>query len=155
MQLAVYLGAVLSLAGFIKAATPPACILSAIGVQGSDATEMEVICDTNQKYVLGNITEACSSDTLEPAYDYYSKTCLDKASITVAPLSDETSGGSSGSDSAGSGSSGNDSGSDSGGDSGTDSAEGSSSDNNESAASRMHMAATGLLVTSLTGLLFV
>lgn len=149
MQLTVYLGALLSVAGFIKAATPPACILSAIGVQGSDATDMKMLCDTNQEYVLGNITESCSSDSVEPAYNYYSKNCFDKASITVAALPDGTSESSSGSNSTESASPGSGSGSDS------DSVEGSSSGNNPSAASRMHMAATGLLVTGLTGLIFL
>ena len=110
---------------------------------------MKMLCDTNQEYVLGNITESCSPDSVEPAYNYYSKNCLDKASITVAALPDGTSDNSSGSNSTESGPSGSGSGT------GTDSVEGSSSGNNQSAASRMHMAATGLLVTGLTGLLFL
>ncbi|KAJ2907120.1 hypothetical protein MKZ38_007635 [Zalerion maritima] len=94
MQFTLFLSTLLSIVGFAMA-TPPACIINAIGVQGPDATDFDALCDTKQDYVLGNMTESCSSSAVSDAYDYYSSVCLEEASITVAALPTETSGSSS------------------------------------------------------------
>lgn len=89
MQFTVIAASLLASAGF-AVATPPACLINAIGVQGSDATDMEMLCDAKQELVLGNLTASCADDMVEPAYEAYSSTCLAEASVTVASLPEQT-----------------------------------------------------------------
>merc|ERR1712137_1216643 len=89
MQFTVIAASLLASAGF-AVATPPACLINGIGVQGSDATDMEMLCDAKQELVLGNLTASCADDMVEPAYEAYSSTCLAEASVTVASLPEQT-----------------------------------------------------------------
>ncbi|KAI1343904.1 hypothetical protein F5Y15DRAFT_368364 [Xylariaceae sp. FL0016] len=71
------------------AATPPACLLSALGVTTNDPTDMDALCGSLQKSVTGNMTEACSEDLLPKAYSVYSSKCLDEG-VTVSKLATGT-----------------------------------------------------------------
>jgi|ERR1712063_179691 len=91
MQFIIVAASLLASAG-VAVATPPACLVSAIGVQGSDATDMDTLCDAKQELVLGNLTTSCADDMVEPAYEAYSSTCLAEAAVTVAALSAQSTG---------------------------------------------------------------
>ncbi|KAI5862416.1 hypothetical protein GGS23DRAFT_572296 [Durotheca rogersii] len=73
----------------VAAATPPACLLSALGVQG-DPTDFEALCGTLQPAIRGNLTESCQTGVLSQAYDAYSSKCLEQG-VTVSKFPTSTS----------------------------------------------------------------
>ncbi|KAI2468310.1 hypothetical protein F4781DRAFT_399085 [Annulohypoxylon bovei var. microspora] len=75
----------------VRAAMPPACLLSALGVQ-ANPTDMKAVCGDLQDAVQGNLTNACHTDVLPAAYKVYSSKCLAEG-VTVAALPTSTSSG--------------------------------------------------------------
>ncbi|KAI0598740.1 hypothetical protein F4775DRAFT_554180 [Biscogniauxia sp. FL1348] len=69
----------------LATATPPACLLSALGLQGNPS-DIKAVCGDLQSAVRGNLTNACSDDMLPTAYEVYSSKCL-AAGVTVSSLS--------------------------------------------------------------------
>ncbi|KAI0161494.1 hypothetical protein GGR57DRAFT_454974 [Xylariaceae sp. FL1272] len=66
----------------ISAATPPACLLSALGIQENPA-DVKAMCSQFQQAVMRNLTNACHpTDDLSSAYNVYSSKCLEEG-ITV------------------------------------------------------------------------
>ncbi|KAI1210502.1 uncharacterized protein F4807DRAFT_68569 [Annulohypoxylon truncatum] len=82
----------------VHAAMPPACLLSALGVQ-QNPTDMKAVCGDLQDAIQGNLTSACHTDVLPQAYKVYSSKCLAEG-VTVAALPTSTSSGASSSGSA-------------------------------------------------------
>ncbi|KAL3427658.1 hypothetical protein PVAG01_01166 [Phlyctema vagabunda] len=66
----------------VASATPPACLLAAMGAQSNPA-DLDSICGSLQNAVAGNITEACSGDNEAAAIKIYSSSCL-AAGVTVS-----------------------------------------------------------------------
>ncbi|KAI1506632.1 hypothetical protein F5X99DRAFT_11443 [Biscogniauxia marginata] len=69
----------------LAVATPPACLLSALGLQGNPS-DIKAVCGDLQTAVRGNLTNACNDDILPTAYEVYSSKCL-AAGVTVSALS--------------------------------------------------------------------
>ncbi|KAE8453056.1 hypothetical protein EG329_012243 [Mollisiaceae sp. DMI_Dod_QoI] len=87
--------AILALAR-IAIATPPACLIAAMGAQSNPA-DLKSLCGSLESQVVGNITEKCSGDAESSAISVYSATCLASASVTISiPSSTSTSGSSTG-----------------------------------------------------------
>ncbi|KAI1460934.1 hypothetical protein F4805DRAFT_350240 [Annulohypoxylon moriforme] len=86
----------------VRAAMPPACLLSALGVQ-QNPTDMKAVCGDLQDAMQGNLTDACHTDVLPQAYKVYSSKCLAEG-VTVAALPTSTSSGSSSSSASATGS---------------------------------------------------
>ncbi|KAI0900748.1 hypothetical protein F4806DRAFT_449795 [Annulohypoxylon nitens] len=85
----------------VQAAMPPACLLSALGVQ-DNPTDMKAVCGDLQDAMQGNLTEACHTNVLSDAYKVYSSKCLAEG-VTVAALPTSTSSGSASASATGSG----------------------------------------------------
>ncbi|RKF83961.1 hypothetical protein GcM3_005037 [Golovinomyces cichoracearum] len=67
----------------VKATTPPACLIGAIGAQPSPA-DFKVVCGNLQQQVISKITEKCTNATMySAAMSAYAATCLSEASIKV------------------------------------------------------------------------
>ncbi|KAI2631850.1 hypothetical protein GGR54DRAFT_2530 [Hypoxylon sp. NC1633] len=75
----------------VAAALPPACLLSALGVQ-ENPTDLKAVCGDLQHAIQGNLTEACHKDMLPKAYEVYSSKCLAEG-VTVSDLPTSTSSG--------------------------------------------------------------
>ncbi|KAI1083756.1 hypothetical protein F5B20DRAFT_525306 [Whalleya microplaca] len=73
--------------------TPPACLLSALGVQ-PNPSDIKAVCGDFQSAVRGNLTSNCNKNILSDAYEAYADKCKD-AGVTVADLTSSTSAGSS------------------------------------------------------------
>lgn len=120
---------------------------------------MEYLCVDTQGYVLGNMTEGCSSKFIEPAYEHYSSICLEQAAVTVAALPSETSGGSSTTSTSSSdgSSSSNDDDSEENDESTQENSDGESTNENAAAGiiPSFTFAVGGLLFTGMTSVLFL
>ncbi|KUJ12030.1 uncharacterized protein LY89DRAFT_688501 [Mollisia scopiformis] len=82
--------AILALAK-IAVATPPACLIAAIGAQANPG-DLKSLCGSLESQVVGNITEKCSGSAESAAISVYSATCLASASVTISiPSSSSTS----------------------------------------------------------------
>ncbi|TQS36550.1 hypothetical protein Golomagni_02995 [Golovinomyces magnicellulatus] len=69
--------------GIVKATTPPACLIGAIGAQSNPA-DFKVICGNLQQQVISKISEKCTSAaTYSAAMSAYAATCLSEASIKI------------------------------------------------------------------------
>ncbi|KAK1593637.1 uncharacterized protein LY79DRAFT_669171 [Colletotrichum navitas] len=83
MKSAVIVAAFIGLVG-LAAATPPACLLAALGQQTSPAG-VDTLCDDLMPAMLGNLTNVCQSADRKPAYDAYASICSE-IGIKVADL---------------------------------------------------------------------
>ncbi|KAK2002520.1 hypothetical protein LX36DRAFT_248585 [Colletotrichum falcatum] len=86
MRSAVIVTAITGLANLV-AATPPACLLAALGQQTSPAS-IQSLCDDLMPAMLGNLTTVCQGTDFKPAYDAYASTCSEigiKASGLPSP----------------------------------------------------------------------
>ncbi|CZR59689.1 uncharacterized protein PAC_09583 [Phialocephala subalpina] len=75
--------AILALAHIAVAATPPACLIAAMGAQSNPA-DLKALCGSLESQVYGNITEKCSGSAESAAISVYSATCLASASVTIS-----------------------------------------------------------------------
>ncbi|KAL7623923.1 hypothetical protein AAE478_005480 [Parahypoxylon ruwenzoriense] len=150
----------------VAAATPPACLLAALGVQ-DNPSDFKAVCGDLQEAIQGNLTDSCHEDMLPKAYSAYSSKCLEEG-VTVAKLPTATSSAASSSSSSGSASSTGPA-SSSATPTGSTSAEGSSSSATDSSSSAVPtgnagqatepqpflFAAAALLATGLTSVVFL
>ncbi|RDL38041.1 Uncharacterized protein BP5553_05474 [Venustampulla echinocandica] len=83
------LGAIMALAR-VAIATPPACLLAALGAQSNPA-DLKSLCGTLVPQLSGNITEKCSGDARSAAISAYSATCLSSESVTITISSSSSS----------------------------------------------------------------
>ncbi|KAK2058846.1 hypothetical protein LY76DRAFT_43549 [Colletotrichum caudatum] len=83
MKSAVIVAAFAGLAN-LAAATPPACVLAALGQQASPAG-VDALCNEFMPAMLSNLTSVCQGADLKPAYDAYASTCSE-IGIKVADL---------------------------------------------------------------------
>jgi hypothetical protein len=92
--------AILALAR-VSLATPPACLIAALGyvmcAKGreesslltirsaqSNPSDLKSLCGTLEQQVAGNITEKCSGDAESSAMSVFSATCLASESVTIS-----------------------------------------------------------------------
>lgn len=73
MQPSFVLAAILACVQF-AIATPPSCLLAALGQQPNPA-DMKAVCDGLQSAMLANLTDVCHGGDLDSAYNTYSTTC--------------------------------------------------------------------------------
>jgi len=73
----------------VAAATPPACLIAAMGAQPNPA-DLKALCGTLEPQVVGNITEKCSGSA-QAAFSVYSATCLASESVTITMTSSSSS----------------------------------------------------------------
>jgi hypothetical protein len=73
MQTSFFLAAFLAIVQF-AVATPPACLLAALGKQ-SNPSDLKLVCNDLQKVMLSNLTDVCKGGALSGAYNVYSSTC--------------------------------------------------------------------------------
>ncbi|RKF81150.1 hypothetical protein GcM1_185001 [Golovinomyces cichoracearum] len=72
----------------VKATTPPACLIGALGAQPSPA-DFKAVCGNLQQQVISKITEKCTNATMySAAMSAYAATCLSEASIKVEMKND-------------------------------------------------------------------
>ncbi|RDW60815.1 hypothetical protein BP6252_12198 [Coleophoma cylindrospora] len=75
----------------VTVATPPACLIGAMGVQPNPA-DLTALCGTLESSVAGNITELCSGSNEAAAVSIYSASCLAKGmTVTVDTASSSSS----------------------------------------------------------------
>ncbi|RDW91459.1 hypothetical protein BP5796_02624 [Coleophoma crateriformis] len=84
------LAAVMALAR-VAVASPPACLIAAMGVQPNPA-DLTALCGTLESSVAGNITQLCSGSNEAAAVSIYSASCLAKGmTVTVDTTSSSSS----------------------------------------------------------------
>jgi uncharacterized membrane protein YgcG len=148
MQTSFFLAAFLALV-HVAVATPPACLLAALGIQ-SNPSDVKLLCDGLQKSMIGNLTQVCKGPSLDGAYGVYASTCQ-SVGVKVAALPTSSS---SASGPAATGGSGSGSGSGSGTTTGTGSSPSASSKNAaDGLAPSPIVALSGLVAAGIVGVL--
>ncbi|OBT65354.1 hypothetical protein VE03_04661 [Pseudogymnoascus sp. 23342-1-I1] len=137
---------IVALAAFARVAlaTPPACLIAALGEQTNPA-DIPTLCKSGLDAFYGNITEKCSGDNKASAVKIYSSTCLASGVTITLPTSTSSSA------SATSTSSKVDSNSDSASDSSSDSASATDSGSSAAPADNTAAATTSGSAASATG----
>ncbi|KFY23724.1 hypothetical protein V491_02431 [Pseudogymnoascus sp. VKM F-3775] len=74
----------------VALATPPACLIAALGEQSNPA-DIPTLCKSDLDAFYGNITEKCSGDNKASAVKIYSSTCLANGVTITLPTSTSTS----------------------------------------------------------------
>ncbi|OBT86344.1 hypothetical protein VE02_03798 [Pseudogymnoascus sp. 03VT05] len=70
----------------VALATPPACLIAALGEQSNPA-DIPTLCKSGLDAFYGNITEKCSGDNKAAAVKIYSSTCLASGVTITLPTS--------------------------------------------------------------------
>ncbi|KFZ19049.1 hypothetical protein V502_03834 [Pseudogymnoascus sp. VKM F-4520 (FW-2644)] len=83
---------IVALAAFARVAlaTPPACLIAALGEQSNPA-DIPTLCKSGLDAFYGNITEKCTGDNKAAAVKIYSSTCLASGVTITLPTSTSTS----------------------------------------------------------------
>ncbi|KAL5345993.1 hypothetical protein V496_04840 [Pseudogymnoascus sp. VKM F-4515 (FW-2607)] len=83
---------IVALAAFARVAlaTPPACLIAALGEQTNPA-DIPTLCKSGLDAFYGNITEKCSGDNKAAAVKIYSSTCLASGVTITLPTSTSSS----------------------------------------------------------------
>ena len=79
-----YILAAISVLARVAVATPPACLLGAVGGQANPA-DMKTLCGSGAMAVEGNITSLCTGDASSQAMSIFSSNCL-AAGVTICGL---------------------------------------------------------------------
>ncbi|KXH48619.1 hypothetical protein CSIM01_12938 [Colletotrichum simmondsii] len=84
MKSTLCIAAFAGMVNIAAAASPPACLLAAVGQQPK-VSSIDDMCTDFMSAMLGNLTNVCQGDNLKEAYKSYASTCAE-IGIKVADL---------------------------------------------------------------------
>ncbi|KAI3535012.1 hypothetical protein CSPX01_11702 [Colletotrichum filicis] len=84
MKPSLCIAAFAGMVNIAAAASPPACLLAAVGQQPK-VSSIDDMCTDFMSAMLGNLTSVCQGDNLKEAYKSYASTCAE-IGVKVADL---------------------------------------------------------------------